>query len=258
MWTSFCYFTCRAQAFPKALLFITILIAAGVSAQEEKTSSNYNEALKALYSAKQSLISRQQQKHSLKGISYDIELFDTEGNETHLRFESSNQNENKRTVISTSGQSLAKVRMPTPTFLTPEIIDALELKYYKEEQQYWVFRGDMNVYTSPRANKNSNGTDLGNESFDEFLFAFVRIDKSSKQFRNLKFANTQAFHPSNLAKIKNFMIDAWYEPIVLNGALVAIDTKLEISGTYGFVYTFTEGIQQHIKNIHNDEIEDPL
>ena len=99
--------------------------------------------------------------------------------------------------------------------------------------------------------KQSDQNNEDKDNFDEYIFAFLRIDKSSKLIRNLRFSNIEPFKPSSLAKIEKFEIDAWYAPVINKGPMIAMETALEVSGTYGFFYQFFEGVEQRVDNIRH-------
>ncbi|MDF2176876.1 hypothetical protein P2G88_01245 [Aliiglaciecola sp. CAU 1673] len=240
------------RSFRLCVTWVLCCLTCASLAQAENAPHTANEiqTMAALQTAKQDLISRQALSQSLENTAYDKTLSDTEGNQTHMRFDPAQPADTRWRVVSVSGKSLADVNLPSPFVLTPAIIDTLKLSFYEEEADYWVFKGDMDLYTSAANDEKRNDDEEPDSNFDEYLVAFVRIDKHTNRFCRMSFTNLDPFHPSTLATIKRFVIDTWYEPLVADGPLIARNIELTISGRYGFMYSFEEGIKQQIELIH--------
>ncbi|RHW75004.1 hypothetical protein [Colwellia sp. RSH04] len=223
---------------------ICFAVSTNVKASFDETAPHH--ALEALRVATLALNNRENTSLAL-AVPYDKKLSDTEGNQTTLRFDPSKPNGMQWATLSIVGKSLAEVKLPNPFMLTPAVVDKLNLTYFEEEPDYWVFKGDMDIYSTNEPEKN---TDKQAEvNFDKYLVAFVGIDKQTRQFKRLSFTNLDSFRPSTLAIIDRIVIDALYAPLSENGPLVAVQSQLTISGSYGFLYSFEEVIKQEIEKV---------
>lgn len=233
------------------LFLLTTNSVDGKTAQQETSEAQLNPT-ELLKIALDDLSNRHSHLDYLHTVAYDKRVSDSEGNNTHLRFDPTKPSDIRTSVISTTGKSLAEVTLPTPLVITPKIITKLNLRYVKEEPEHWVFQGDMDIYPSDSEKATEDKDDDAN--FDEFLVAFVRISKTTGQFSRLTFKNLDSFEPSALATIESFEIDARFESWEVNGPLVAATTELKISGSYGFLYTFEESMQQQL-SLYSDTSE---
>lgn len=223
---------------------ICFAVSTNVKASFDETAPQH--ALEALHVAKLALNNRENTSLAL-AVPYNKKLSDTEGNQTTLRFDPSKPNGMQWATLSIVGKSLAEVKLPNPFMLTPDVVEKLNLTYFEEEPDYWVFKGDMDICSTDGPERN---TDKQAEvNFDKYLVAFVRIDKQTRQFKRLSFTNLESFRPSTLATIDRIVIDALYATVSENGPLIAIQSQLTISGSYGFLYSFEEAIKQEIEKV---------
>ncbi|WP_141096212.1 hypothetical protein [Lacimicrobium sp. SS2-24] len=231
-------------------MFFLLTLSTRVQAENAPHATITSQAMAALHSARQDLTGRQALSQISKNTAYEKTLSDTEGNQTLMRFDPSQPEDKHWRVVSVTGNSLASVSLPSPFVLTPAIVDAFALTFFKEESDYWVFKGDMDIYASEAAGARDSEAENSNQNVDEYLVAFVRVDKQTHRFSRVSFTNLEAFHPTTLATIERFAIDAWYEPLVNDGPLIATNTELTVSGRYGFMFSFEEGIRQRIEHIN--------
>ena len=215
------------------VLFVTIIPIQANQPNDECPQTSCLLAYQALSHATSSLLEQHKAEEIFGDLGFTQSLSDSEGNKTLAIYSPIKSIGKRWRTVSVTGKKLTKFSMPLPAFLSTHVINTFSLNYSKEEPDFWVFEGKMNI----NAEKESI-------DFDKHLTAYLRIDKTSHQIRQITFTSRKPFKPNAVTKISTFTMKANYEYIAPDYPPVAASMKMNIVGRYGVFITFEESAIQ--------------